>query len=117
MLNELISSNNLKKDIPAGLVVFLVALALCLGIALASAAPILSRLISGIIVGVIATIAIVAFLETLLNLEAVERLDTEKRQSSPNRELLAQGIGNSISGLTGGIPLTSVIVRSSVIKR
>jgi carbonic anhydrase len=61
-----------------------------------------------------ATIAIVASLETLLNLEAVERLDTEKRQSSPNRELVAQGIGNSISGLLGGIPLTSVIVRSSV---
>ena len=61
-----------------------------------------------------ATIAIVASLETLLNLEAVERLDAEKRHSSPNRELVAQGIGNSISGLLGGIPLTSVIVRSSV---
>jgi carbonic anhydrase/SulP family sulfate permease len=61
-----------------------------------------------------ATLAIVASLETLLNLEAVEKLDIEKRQSSPNRELLAQGIGNSISGLIGGIPLTSVIVRSSV---
>jgi MFS superfamily sulfate permease-like transporter len=59
----------------------------------------------------------VASLETLLNLEAVERLDTEKRQSSLNRELLAQGIGNSISGLIEGIPLTSVNVRSSVIKR
>jgi carbonic anhydrase len=60
------------------------------------------------------TIAIVASLETLLNLEAVERIDPEKRQSSPNRELMAQGIGNSLSGLIGGIPLTSVIVRSSV---
>jgi MFS superfamily sulfate permease-like transporter len=61
-----------------------------------------------------ATIAIVASLETLLNLEAVEKLDPKKRQSSPNRELIAQGVGNSISGLIGGIPLTSVIVRSSV---
>lgn len=60
------------------------------------------------------TIAIVASLETLLNLEAVERIDPEKRQSSPNRELMAKGIGNSLSGLIGGIPLTSVIVRSSV---
>ena len=60
------------------------------------------------------TIAIVASIETLLNLEAVEKLDTHKRQASPNRELVAQGIGNTLSGLVGGIPLTSVIVRSSV---
>ncbi|MBY0482435.1 MAG: SulP family inorganic anion transporter [Chitinophagaceae bacterium] len=60
------------------------------------------------------TIAIVASLETLLNLEAVENIDPHKRQASPNRELLAQGIGNIISGLIGGIPITSVIVRSSV---
>jgi MFS superfamily sulfate permease-like transporter len=60
------------------------------------------------------TIAIVASIETLLNLEAVEKLDIHKRQSSPNRELIAQGIGNTLSGLVGGIPLTSVIVRSSV---
>jgi MFS superfamily sulfate permease-like transporter len=85
MINELFSPNNLKKDLPAGLVVFLVALALCLGIALACAAPILSGLISGIIGGVIATIAIVASLETLLNLEAVERLDT-KKDNPPQKE-------------------------------
>jgi MFS superfamily sulfate permease-like transporter len=60
------------------------------------------------------TIAIVASIETLLNLEAVEKLDPHKRQASPNRELIAQGIGNTLSGLVGGIPLTSVIVRSSV---
>jgi carbonic anhydrase len=60
------------------------------------------------------TIAIVASLETLLNLEAVENLDPHKRQASPNRELVAQGIGNILSGLIGGIPVTSVIVRSSV---
>lgn len=60
------------------------------------------------------TIAIVASIETLLNLEAVEKIDIHKRQASPNRELVAQGIGNTLSGLVGGIPLTSVIVRSSV---
>jgi carbonic anhydrase len=60
------------------------------------------------------TIAIIASLETLLNLEAVEVIDPHKRQASPNRELVAQGIGNIFSGLIGGIPITSVIVRSSV---
>lgn len=60
------------------------------------------------------TIAIIASLETLLNLEAVENIDPHKRQASPNRELIAQGIGNIASGMVGGIPITSVIVRSSV---
>jgi MFS superfamily sulfate permease-like transporter len=60
------------------------------------------------------TIAIIASLETLLNLEAVENLDPHKRQASPNRELMAQGVGNIVAGLVGGIPVTSVIVRSSV---
>ncbi|MGV3658715.1 MAG: bifunctional SulP family inorganic anion transporter/carbonic anhydrase [Prosthecobacter sp.] len=60
------------------------------------------------------TIAIVASLETLLNLEAVEKIDPEQRSSYPNRELLAQGIGNMTAGLIGGLPVTSVIVRSSV---
>ena len=60
------------------------------------------------------TIAVVASIETLLNLEAVENIDPHKRQASPNRELVAQGIGNILSGLVGGIPITSVIVRSSV---
>ncbi len=60
------------------------------------------------------TIAIVASLETLLNLEATDKLDPYKRHSPPNRELFAQGVGNSISGLVGGLPMTSVIVRSSV---
>lgn len=59
------------------------------------------------------TLALVASLETLLNLEATDKLDPHKRQSPPNRELVAQGIGNTISGLIGGMPLTSVIVRSS----
>lgn len=60
------------------------------------------------------TIAIVASLETLLNLEAVDKIDPDQRSSPPNRELLAQGIGNTLSGLVGGLPMTSVIVRSSV---
>jgi len=60
------------------------------------------------------TIAIVASLETLLNLEAVDKLDTEKRKSPASRELVAQGCGNVISGMIGGLPMTSVIVRSSV---
>ena len=60
------------------------------------------------------TITIVASLETLLNLEAVENLDPEKRKASTNRELIAQGVGNLTAGLLGGIPVTSVVVRSSV---
>lgn len=64
--------------------------------------------------GVALTIAIVASIETLLNLEAVENIDPHKRQASPNRELVAQGIGNIFSGLIGGLPITSVIVRGSV---
>lgn len=60
------------------------------------------------------TIAIVASLETLLNLEAVDKLDPHQRHSPPNRELLAQGVGNVVAGLVGGLPMTSVIIRSSV---
>lgn len=59
------------------------------------------------------TIAIIASIETLLCLEAVDRLDPLKRYSPTNRELKAQGIGNIVSGLIGGLPITSVIVRSS----
>ncbi|MGZ3754947.1 MAG: SulP family inorganic anion transporter [Mucilaginibacter sp.] len=59
------------------------------------------------------TIAIVASLETLLSLEAVDKIDPIKRISPTNRELLAQGAGNIISGLLGGLPMTAVIVRSS----
>lgn len=59
-------------------------------------------------------LAAIASLETLLNLEAVEKLDEKHRYSSRNRELVAQGIGNIASGLLGGLPVTSVIVRSSV---
>ncbi len=60
------------------------------------------------------TLATVASLETLLNLEAVDKIDPLQRTSPPNRELIAQGVGNVVSGLLGGLPITSVIVRSSV---
>ncbi|MGI4742920.1 MAG: SulP family inorganic anion transporter [Janthinobacterium lividum] len=63
--------------------------------------------------GVAFTIAIVASLETLLSIEAVDNLDPQKRHTPPNRELLAQGVGNLVSALLGGLPLTAVIVRSS----
>jgi len=59
------------------------------------------------------TIAVVASLETLLSLEAVDKIDPIKRISPTNRELVAQGIGNITSGLLGGLPMTAVIVRSS----
>ncbi len=59
------------------------------------------------------TICAVASIETLLCLEAVDKIDPLKRSSNPNRELRAQGIGNMVSGLIGGLPITSVIVRSS----
>ena len=60
-----------------------------------------------------ATIAIVGSIETLLCVEATDKLDTHKRITPPNQELKAQGIGNMLSGLIGGIPVTQVIVRSS----
>jgi len=59
------------------------------------------------------TIALVASLETLLSIEAIDKLDPLKRSTPTNRELKAQGIGNLLSGLLGGLPITSVIVRSS----
>lgn len=60
-----------------------------------------------------ATIAIVASLETLLCLEATDKLDPQKRITPTNLELKAQGIGNILSGLIGGLPITQVVVRSS----
>ena len=59
------------------------------------------------------TIALVASLETLLCVEATDKLDPQKRITPTNRELLAQGTGNVVSGLIGGLPITQVIVRSS----
>jgi MFS superfamily sulfate permease-like transporter len=59
------------------------------------------------------TIAIVASLESLLNIEAADELDPYKRVTPTNRELKAQGIGNIVSGMIGGLPVTSVVVRTS----
>jgi MFS superfamily sulfate permease-like transporter len=59
------------------------------------------------------TIAAVASIETLLCIEAVDKLDPQRRITNQNRELKAQGLGNMISGMIGGLPITSVIVRSS----
>ncbi|HLF53374.1 SulP family inorganic anion transporter, partial [Flavobacterium sp.] len=59
------------------------------------------------------TIAIVASIETLLSIEAADRMDAQKRYTDTNIELKAQGIGNMVSSLLGGLPLTSVIVRTS----
>lgn len=59
------------------------------------------------------TIAVVASLETLLCIDATDKMDPMKRITPSSRELIAQGIGNSVSGLIGGLPVTAVIVRSS----
>ena len=59
------------------------------------------------------TIALVASLETLLCVEATDKLDPDKNVTPTNKELLAQGVGNIVSGLIGGLPITQVIVRSS----
>ncbi len=60
-----------------------------------------------------ATIAIVASIETLLCIEAADRMDIQKRYTDTNIELKAQGIGNMLSALLGGLPMTSVVVRTS----
>lgn len=59
------------------------------------------------------TIALVASLESLLSVEATDKLDPEKNATPTNQELKAQGVGNLVSGLLGGLPVTQVIVRSS----
>lgn len=60
------------------------------------------------------TIAVVASLESLLSVEATDNLDPQKRVTDTNRELIAQGTGNLMSGLIGGLPVTQVIIRSTV---
>lgn len=75
--------------------------------------PEFSAITNGEIWLVGATIAVVASLETLLCVEATDKLDPKKRVTNTNRELFAQGTGNILSGLIGGLPITQVIVRSS----
>jgi MFS superfamily sulfate permease-like transporter len=59
------------------------------------------------------TLAVVASVETLLSIDAADKLDVQRRVTPTNKELVAQGIGNAFSGFVGGLPLTSVVVRSS----
>jgi MFS superfamily sulfate permease-like transporter len=75
--------------------------------------PELSQLLNPAVYQVAVVLAIVASLETLLCVEATDKLDPYKRVTPTNRELKAQGLGNVISGLIGGLPITQVIVRSS----
>jgi MFS superfamily sulfate permease-like transporter len=79
----------------------------------ALAAPDWSALTNGAVWMTAVTIAVIASLETLLSLEATDRMDPMQRSSSANRELLAQGLGNALCGLAGGLPMTGVIARSS----
>ena len=75
--------------------------------------PEFSAIFSSDVFVVAITIAVVASLETLLSVEATDKLDPKKRITNTNTELYAQGIGNIVSGLIGGLPITQVIVRSS----
>lgn len=75
--------------------------------------PDFSQLTNPKVYSIAFVLAIVASLETLLCVEATDKLDPEKRVTPTNRELKAQGLGNIVSGLIGGLPLTQVIVRSS----
>lgn len=75
--------------------------------------PDFSQVFSTDVILIAFTLALVASLETLLSVEATDKLDPEKNITPTNRELFAQGIGNIFSGLIGGLPITQVIVRSS----
>lgn len=75
--------------------------------------PDFSQLNNPAVYSIAFTIAVVASLETLLSVEATDKLDPAKRVTPTNRELTAQGVGNIVSGMIGGLPVTQVIVRSS----
>jgi len=75
--------------------------------------PDFSYLTNPKIYSIAVTLAVIASLETLLSVEAVDKLDPHKRIAPTNRELKAQGLGNILSGMIGGLPITAVIVRSS----
>ena len=75
--------------------------------------PNFNGLLNGTVIVYGVAIALIASLETLLSIEAIDNLDPQRRVTNTNKELLAQGIGNTVAGLIGGLPVTSVIVRSS----
>jgi MFS superfamily sulfate permease-like transporter len=75
--------------------------------------PDFSRILDPEIYSIAITIALIGSIETLLSVEAADKMDPYKRITPTNRELRAQGVGNVISGLIGGLPVTQVIVRSS----
>jgi MFS superfamily sulfate permease-like transporter len=75
--------------------------------------PDFSGILNPVLWKVAGVVAVIASLETLLSVEAVDKLDPLKRRTPNNRELKAQGMGNVISGLLGGLPMTAVIVRST----
>jgi MFS superfamily sulfate permease-like transporter len=75
--------------------------------------PDFSQFANGQVYLTAAALALVASIESLLSLEAIDKLDPMKRVAPANRELMAQGVGNLISGLIGGLPIAAVIVRSS----
>ena len=75
--------------------------------------PEFSRLSDSTLWSVGLMLAVVASIESLLSLEAADRIDPYKRISSPSRELWAQGVGNIVSGFLGGLPVTAVVLRTS----
>lgn len=75
--------------------------------------PDFSRIADAAVWTTAATLAVVASIETLLSIEAIDKIDPYKRTTPTNRELAAQGLGNIVAGLIGGIPMTAVIVRGS----
>lgn len=75
--------------------------------------PDFSQATSGDVLSLALILAVVASIQTLLCVEATDKLDPYKRTTPPNRELVAQGVGNIISGLLGGLPVAQVVVRSS----
>src|SRR5690606_29575346 len=73
-----------------------------------------SRLFDAPVFRAAVTVAVVATLETLVNLDAIDQLDPQQRKTPPSRELVAQGVGNTLAGLLGAIPMTCVVARSSI---
>lgn len=76
--------------------------------------PDFSKIFEGPVLQAGFTIALFATLESLLNLQATDKIDPLRRVSPPNRELVAQGIGNVAAGLLGGLPVATTVIRSSV---